>query len=174
MDLIRDPNFNHSVVLTLEHDEQEGAVGLVVNRETDLTLAKLYESLDMKWDGALATCVGWGGPVAPETGWVLLGDEAATGLDVTTLRPGLSWSRSQDALRRAAASPTLPSRVCLGYAGWTAGQLEREIAMGGWLVAPAEAALVFEPDIGRIWEGALRLLGIDPATLIPAPAPGVN
>jgi putative transcriptional regulator len=62
--------------------------------------------------------------------------------------------------------------VFLGYAGWAPGQLEREIAQGSWLVVPAAARLVFEPDPDRLWEQAVRSLGIEPATLIPSQ--GVN
>jgi putative transcriptional regulator len=167
LNVIVDPNFRRTVVLMLEHEEDQGAVGLVLNRSTDFPLQQLCESLELPWRGAEDARVDWGGPVQEDSGWVLLGDEAASGLtDVEPLLPGVHWSRSQDALRRVGERPSLRARVFLGYAGWGAGQLEREIAEGSWLVVPATAALVFEPDLGRMWEAAVRSLGIDPAMLV--------
>jgi putative transcriptional regulator len=68
--------------------------------------------------------------------------------------------------------PELRARVFLGYAGWAPGQLEREIAEGSWLVVPVDPALVFEESHERVWEQAVRSLGIEPATLVPSQ--GVN
>jgi putative transcriptional regulator len=172
MDLVLDPNFRRSVVLVLEHEVDQGALGLIVNRASDLSMAQLCENLEMSWLGDLDACADWGGPVGENQGWVLLDDEAARGLDVVTLTPGLHWTRSQDALRRVAEVPELRARVFLGYAGWAPGQLEREIAEGSWLVVPVDPALVFEESHERVWEQAVRSLGIEPATLVPSQ--GVN
>ncbi len=167
LDVIVDPNFRRSVVLMLEHHEEQGAIGLVVNRATDFPLLQLCESLELPWRGSEAARVDWGGPVQEEAGWVLLGDSAAQGLEeVEQLLPGLHWSRSQQALRRVGEQPSLLARVFLGYAGWGAGQLEREIAEGSWLVVPATPELVFERDLDCLWEAAVRSLGIDPAMLV--------
>jgi putative transcriptional regulator len=172
MDLVHDPNFRRSVVLMLEHDVQQGALGLIVNRSSDFPMQQLCQNLDMGWHGDDAACADWGGPVGENEGWVLLDDEAARGLEVVTLAPGVHWTRAQDALRRVAELPALRARVFLGYAGWAPGQLEREIAEGSWLVVPLEPRLLFEESHDRIWEQAVRSLGIEPATLIPSQ--GVN
>jgi putative transcriptional regulator len=172
MDVVLDPNFRRSVVLMLEHEVEQGALGLVVNRPSSFPMARLCESLDMPWRGSPGANVDWGGPVGENQGWVVLDDAAAQGLEVVTLAPGLHWSRSQDALRRVAGTPALRARVFLGYAGWGAGQLEREIAEGSWLVVPVSPKLVFEAPHERLWEQAVRSLGIEPATLIPSQ--GVN
>jgi putative transcriptional regulator len=172
MDLVLDPNFRRSVVLLLEHDVEQGALGLIVNRRSDFSMAQLCENLDIVWLGEREACADWGGPVGENQGWVLLDDEAARGLEVVTLAPGLHWTRSQEALRRVAEARSLRARVFLGYAGWAPGQLEREIAEGSWLVVPTDARLVFEPAHERIWEQAVRSLGIEPATLVPSQ--GVN
>jgi putative transcriptional regulator len=172
MDLVLDPNFRRSVVLMLEHEVDQGALGLIVNRSSDFSMAQLCDNLDIPWRGDRETCADWGGPVEEGQGWVLLDDEAARGLEVVTLAPGLHWTRSQDALRRVAELPGLRARVFLGCAGWAAGQLEREIAEGSWLVVPVDAALLFEQSYERIWEQAVRSLGIEPATLVPSQ--GVN
>jgi putative transcriptional regulator len=161
-----DPNFRRSVVLMLEHEVEQGALGLVVNRGTDFPLSRLCENLDLPWRGGASPCVDWGGPVGENQGWVVLDDEAAEGLEVVTLVPGIHWTRSQEALRRLAETPAGHARVFLGYAGWAPGQLEREIAEGSWLVVPVTRRLVFEESHDRLWEQAVRSLGIEPATLV--------
>ena len=172
MDNIVDPNFRRAVVLTLEHDEENGALGLIVNRATNYLVASLCDNLDFAWNGSPGQCVGWGGPIGQETGWVLLGDGFADGTDAVPLVPGLNWSRSEDTLRRVAEKPGPESRIFLGYAGWAPGQLEHEIAEGSWLVVPLDEPLVFETNLEDIWAKAIRLLGIEPATLVPTH--GVN
>ena len=166
MDGIVDPSFRRSVVLALEYDDENGALGLIVNRATNYLVASLCDNLDLSWRGSPGACVGWGGPVGQETGWVLLGDASADGTDAVSLVPGLHWSRSEDTLRRVAEAPGQQSRIYLGYAGWAPGQLEREIAQGSWLVVPLDDPLVFETEIEDIWAQAVRLLGIEPATLV--------
>ena len=172
MDPIVDPNFRRAVVLVLEHDHEGGALGLILNRSTDYPAAELCENLDLAWRGAPGACVGWGGPVGQETGWVLMGDAAAAGTDALLVAPGLYWSRSLESLRRVADEPTLPSRLYLGYAGWGSGQLEHEIADGAWLVVPPHESLVFGSDHDAMWGDAVRILGIEPATLVSSQ--GVN
>ena len=166
MEPVAESIFHRSVILMLEHDSKSGGVGLIVNRATDYPMASLCENLDLVWRGGKGDCVCWGGPVALETGWVLLAGDADENIGAVSLLPGLAWSRSQQALARVSSAPTESSRVYLGYAGWSAGQLEREIEMGAWLVTPADKALVFERDLDCIWARAVRLLGIDPAALI--------
>jgi len=172
MDLVVDPNFRRSVVLMLEYEAEQGAVGLVVNRRSIFPMARLCESLELPWRGSPTENVDWGGPVGENQGWVVMDDAMARGLEVVTLAPGIHWSRSQDALRRVAETRPGHARVFLGYAGWGAGQLEREIAEGSWLVVPLSPRLVFEEAHERLWEQSVRSLGIEPATLIPSH--GVN
>jgi putative transcriptional regulator len=166
LDALVDPNFHRSVVLMLEHDPEQGALGLIVNRMTDVPIAELCKTQSMRWQGDARARVGWGGPVGQDSGWVLLDDAAATGVDAAPLIPGLHWARSREALLRVAEGPLLTARVFLGYAGWGAGQLEAEIAGGAWLIVPASAAIVFETPIEARWEQAIRSLGIDPAMLV--------
>jgi putative transcriptional regulator len=172
MDLVVDPNFRRSVVLMLEHEAEQGALGLVVNRRSTFSMARLCESLDLSWRGSPTRNVDWGGPVGENQGWVVMDDRVAEGLEVVTLAAGLHWSRSQEALRRVAETPPGHARVFLGYAGWGTGQLEREIAEGSWLVVPVSPRLVFEESYERLWEQSVRSLGIEPATLISSQ--GVN
>jgi putative transcriptional regulator len=172
LDVLVDPNFERTVVLMLEHDPEQGALGLVVNRETDVPLAQLCKTQSMRWLGEPGRRVDWGGPVGEDSGWVLLDDIAAEGVDAIALADGLHWARSRDALKRIAENPALTSRVLLGYAGWGAGQLEAEIAAGAWLVVPARASVVFATPTEERWAAAIRSIGVDPAMLVASQ--GVN
>jgi putative transcriptional regulator len=166
LDTILDPNFRRTVVLVLHHDESE-AFGLVLNRSTEVTIDALCTSIDLAWNGSDLAQVDWGGPVQPDHGWVLLGEPSPDGDgEVEDVMPGIHFSRSQDVLRDAASSPPHQLRVFLGYAGWGAGQLEREIADGSWLVVPVSQGLVFDTPPERLWDAAVRSLGIEPATLV--------
>ncbi len=165
LDVLVDANFQRTVVLMLEHDPEQGALGLIVNRSTEVPVAQLCETQGVRWRGDPEALVGWGGPVGEEAGWVLLDDAAAQGVDAIALLPGVHWARSRDALQRIASAPHLTARVLLGYAGWAAGQLEAEIAAGAWLVVPALPEIVFDTPLESRWEQAIRSLGIDPAML---------
>jgi putative transcriptional regulator len=174
LDVLVDPNFARSVVLMLEHDAERGALGLIVNRGTDLPLAKLCKTQSMRWLGDPTRCVDWGGPVGEETGWVLLDAEAAAGVEAVELTEGLHWARSREALQRVIDAPSLRTRVLLGYAGWAAGQLESEIAAGAWLVVPASAHIVFDTPREERWAAAVRSIGVDPAMLVASQSQGAN
>jgi putative transcriptional regulator len=65
-----------------------------------------------------------------------------------------------------ALEPPSRLRILLGYAGWGPGQLETELAQGAWLVAPADASVLFESDVEAMWAQVVRSLGIEPATLV--------
>ncbi len=168
LDVMLDSNFRRSVVLMLDHDPERGAMGLVINRTTDVPLAQLCKTQDLRWLGPVTTRVDWGGPVGQDQGWVLLDDAAADGVEAVSLIPGVHWARSREALTRVAENPGATARVMLGYAGWAAGQLEQEIAAGAWLVVPASRRIVFEEPLAVCWEQAIRSLGIDPALLVPS------
>jgi putative transcriptional regulator len=172
MDQVLDPNFRRTVVLMLHHAEEEGALGLVLNRATDVTLASLCETVDLVWRGDAGERVDWGGPVQPDHGWVLLDEGLLEGPETEDVGGGFSFSRSQNVLRQVAEEPPRHARVFLGYAGWGPGQLEREIAQGSWLVVPASKQLVFETARQELWSASLRSLGIEPATLVSSQ--GVN
>ena len=165
MNQLWDPNFRGSVVLMLHHDD-EGAIGLVVNRTTDLPMTSLCETFGLTWQGAPEMRVDWGGPVQPELGWMILGKGGPEVPEVESVTEGIRFTRSNDVLREVAENPPHQMRMVLGYAGWGPGQLERELAQGAWLVAPVSPRLVFEEEKDRLWDAVVRSLGIEPATLI--------
>ena len=169
MPQLQDPNFKRAVVLLVHHDD-EGTFGLVVNRHADVTFDALVEDLELDWKGDLGAPLAWGGPVQPNTGWVLFGEGAPAEIDdANELAPGLSVAGSLDALRKIAHRPPGRLKLMLGYAGWGPHQLEDELAQGAWLVAPACPEVVFGVDPDAMWDHVVRSLGIDPATLIATP-----
>jgi putative transcriptional regulator len=168
MPQLQDPNFKRSVALLVEQDVT-GTFGLVLNRPVDLSARLLCENLDVEWRGHPAASAHWGGPVQPDTGWVLCADDLGLDPNDESLReviPGLFFSRSLDILRVVAATPPLDVRLFLGYAGWGPGQLEAEMTEGAWLVAPVSGDVVFNVPPDTMWDHVVRSLGVDPATLI--------
>jgi putative transcriptional regulator len=165
--LVTDPNFARSVVLMIEHTD-EGSLGLVVNRPLELSLGDVMRTLDLEWEGDPEDPVYSGGPVQPQSGWVLHEPvELPVEQPSLSVSSGIQLSTSPEQLRELAAAPPDRVRFLLGYAGWAPGQLEGELAAGAWLLAPSSAQLVFETPAESIWETAIRSLGIEPATLIP-------
>jgi putative transcriptional regulator len=167
MPQLLDPNFHRTVVL-LVHNDEEGTFGVVLNRGTEITAPGLCATLEIPWRGAHDEPIGWGGPVQPQTGWVLFaGDSGAeAGEDVKCVGEDVQFAGSLDVLRRIANDPPERLRVLLGYAGWGPGQLESELTEGAWLIAPVSREVVFDVDGSRMWEHVLRSLGIEPAMLI--------
>jgi putative transcriptional regulator len=162
MPALSDPNFHHTTTLICEHNE-EGALGLVINRPTDLLLGDILEhmSIENMREDIAAQPVYTGGPVQNDRGFVLhepLGDWEAT-LPVSE-RIGITSSRD---ILEAIARGEGPARsfITLGYAGWGAGQLEEELAANAWLSGPADIAIVFDTPYDRRWEAAAALIGVD-------------
>lgn len=161
-----DPRFARSVVLICDHSD-DGAMGLIVNKPSaELSFADLLDQFDLSPDRTADRPVHFGGPVEMQRGFVLHsrdygGDD--TTLDVTD---DVAMTATLDILR-AMAGGTGPSTalVALGYAGWSPGQLESEIAQNGWLVAETSSELVFGADNDGKWVAAIRGLGIDPLLL---------
>jgi putative transcriptional regulator len=161
-----DPNFQRSVVVILDHNEQ-GCVGLVVNRPSRLPMAEFAQVLEVDWVGAEPALTYVGGPVQRDVVWLLHGvDEEVPGSQLVV--PGISYALTRDALEALAVVDTPKRRVYRGYAGWGPGQLEAEIRQGAWLTREAEADLVYWPDSSEVWERALRRSGIEPHALVAA------
>jgi putative transcriptional regulator len=160
-----DPNFSRSVVL-LCRSEDDGALGLVINRPTE-TLVSSIVALENPPKDDSKMMVWSGGPVEPERGWLLLGFDPGSS-DALAVGEGLYLSASADVLRALMESndPTEKyGRFLLGYAGWAGGQLENELAQSAWLTAEVSRRLIFETPPEEMWEAAIRSLGIDPFAL---------
>ncbi len=162
MPTMADPNFAHTLTYVCEHNK-DGALGIVVNKPTDMTLSTLFEQIDVPLTDAVLreTPVHFGGPVQVDRGFVLhrpLGNWQST----LAISDDLGLTTSRDVLE-AVARGEGPRNVLvsLGYAGWSAGQLEQEIAQNAWLTVEADPGVMFEmPAEGRL-PAAMRLLGID-------------
>jgi putative transcriptional regulator len=146
----------------VRHDAN-GALGLIVNRPFEkIPIALLLGRLGQEHEGVGGSIrVHYGGPVEPGTVFVLhTADYQSEGTHV--IADGVALSRSPGILRAIGAGKG-PRRALLflSYSGWAPGQLEREIEAGGWVVAQADPALVFDDDYETKWERAMGRRGID-------------
>jgi putative transcriptional regulator len=105
-----------------------------------------------------------GGPVEPQRGWLLLGEQPDDA-EAVQIAEGIYLSTSPVLLRRLIETGAPRARVLTGYAGWGAGQLDAEMAASAWLTADVETDLVFDVPAHQVWETTIRRLGADPALL---------
>ncbi len=162
MPQLQDPNFSKSVVLLCEHHDS-GAMGLVINRNTDALASEIVDfDPPPASDSGLEVSIG--GPVDPGRGWLLLSEQLN---DAVEIAPGLYLSASSELLRELVEGtrPGCRSRFLVGYAGWGPKQLDRELADSAWLTVPVNRHLLFDAPAEDVWELAIRQLGIDPAAL---------
>ena len=167
-----DENFAGSVIYLFEHTEK-GAMGLVINRPTEVDLASLFEKIELKLEIAplLERPVYFGGPVQIERGFVLHEPSPECAYSSSLAVPdGLTMTTSKDVLE-AVADGRGPRnfQMTLGYSGWGAGQLEEEIALNGWINVPLSrqemVEIIFNTPAGQRYEKTLSHLGFDPAQL---------
>ncbi|HJV28556.1 MAG TPA: YqgE/AlgH family protein [Aromatoleum sp.] len=166
MPSMTDPNFTRTLTYVAEHNDQ-GALGIIVNRPIDMTLGALFERVDLtiEVDGFSEQPVYFGGPVQTDRGFVLhrpAGEWHST-LNVMD-EAGLTSSRD---ILQAIGSRGEPAEVLvtLGYSGWAAGQLEQELAENAWLTVPADLSIVFGLPPEERLAAAMQKLGIDFANL---------
>lgn len=165
---MEDDNFARSVTFLFEHDEDH-AIGIVVNRLSNMLLDDLLDGLSITTDLSHIAShpVFLGGPVQSDRGFVL--HEGEETYD-STLKVGehLKLTTSKDVLQ-ALAEGKGPNRVlvALGYAGWGEGQLEREIAENAWIAVPVSSEILFHTPTDERWQRAAALIGIDLRTLTP-------
>ncbi|HXZ53560.1 MAG TPA: YqgE/AlgH family protein [Burkholderiales bacterium] len=161
-----DPHFARTLTYVCEHNEQ-GALGVVVNRPIDMTMQALFErlSLTLRQSELANAPVFFGGPVQTDRGFVL---HAPAGNWQSTLRvrEAIGLTTSKDVLE-AVGRGEGPAKilVTLGYAGWSAGQLEHELSQNAWLTVEAQDAIIFDTPVEERLPAAMELLGIDFARL---------
>jgi putative transcriptional regulator len=174
---LEDATFSRSVVYLCEHSER-GALGLVINKPSDIDLAALFQKIDLHLSRPElgASPVFQGGPVQTERGFVLhepvFADadrpEESVYASTMTIPGGLEMTTSKDVLE-ALATGAGPRKVLvsLGYAAWGEGQLESELAENSWLTVVADPAVIFDTPVAQRYDRALMLLGLEAWTLSP-------
>src|SRR3954466_8582830 len=166
MPAMADPNFAKSLTFVCEHNDQ-GALGVVINRPIEMNLHALLEQVSIAPDGDAfkAVPVHFGGPVQVDRGFVLhspLGEWQST----LAVSPEIGLTTSKDILQAVALGQG-PRKmlVTLGYAGWAPGQLEHELAQNAWLTVPATPEVIFDLPAEQRLAAAMNLLGVDYAKL---------
>jgi putative transcriptional regulator len=149
--MLSDPNFFRSVVYIAKHDD-EGALGVVMNRPTNLRLEEVIEQARGRKPARCDAIYSGGpveGPLVALHTLENLGDLCDSGIWLTS---------DDDHLMMLCDRPTVPARFFSGYSGWAGGQLEAEFRAGGWMVGPCEIESLFgSPD--DLWEAAVKSCG---------------
>jgi putative transcriptional regulator len=163
---MQDPRFSRSVVYLCAHTA-DGAMGLIVNKLIDsLSFPDLLRQLGIEpATPSDQIHVHFGGPVEAARGFVLHSTDYVH--DATmVVDDQFALTATIDVLKAIAkGSGPRRSLLALGYAGWAPGQLDQEIQSNGWLVAPADADLVFDAETTSVWQRVISRLGIDVSKL---------
>ena len=166
MPSLEDPNFQGTVTYLCAHNEN-GAMGIVINRPLEIRLGEVlaHLNIEVQNDEISQAAVLQGGPVQTERGFVIH-EPGATWDSVLKVSDAIAVATSHDILHSMAGGNG-PNRavVALGYAGWGAGQLEREVLENAWLSAPADSSIIFDAAVEDRWRQATRTLGVDPQRL---------
>jgi putative transcriptional regulator len=169
-----DPNFRRSVVLLVDHSPK-ASIGFVVNRPMNVPMdrilerigvsARVQESADAREPEGNVLL---GGPVGPQTGWVLFERDASTPVsdEVVRVSEDVAVTASRELLEALVARRgERRMLLVIGYAGWGPGQLDAEIVQGAWIPVDFDPRIIFDTPHSERWGTALRSLGIDPARL---------
>jgi putative transcriptional regulator len=156
---LEDHNFKRSVVLVCEHSA-EGAFGIILNKVLMNSFKPLLKAFNLT-ESSVDMPIHYGGPVRPEQGYVIYSpfDQRYGAMKVVK---NLAVTTSKDILHNIAAGKG-PRRYffALGFAGWTANQLEEELIMDSWLVAPVDLDLIFKVPAENRWRQAALSIGVD-------------
>jgi len=174
---LEDESFARSVVYLCEHSER-GALGLIINKPSDITLKNLFDKVDLslRREDLSKEPVFQGGPVQTERGFVLhepmlanqAEDDESVYASTMTIPGGLEMTTSKDVLE-ALSTGAGPRRVLitLGYSSWGEGQLESELAENAWLTVGADLSVIFDTPVPERYDRALALLGLKAWMLSP-------
>lgn len=161
-----DPHFYHTVTYICAHNEN-GAIGLIVNRPTGMALADIFEQMNIHTEDASVASnkIYAGGPVQQERGFVLHAPFKSWGSSIQ-ISDQICVTTSRD-IMHALANGDGPDEVLvtLGYAGWNTGQLEHELAENSWLCVPCNPHLLFYTPPEKRWAASIEMLGFDAGSL---------
>lgn len=150
-----DPNFLRTVVLMVQHDD-EGALGLVLTRPTELTMSAMWKEVaEEEIDDE--SLVFLGGPVQGPL-MAIHSHPPASEIEIV---PGVYFASDREHIETLVRENIEPKRIFIGYSGWGQHQLEAEMDAGGWLLLPAEADQVFTTDVDRLWKDVTGKIGAD-------------
>ena len=167
---MEDSSFSKSVVYLCEHTEK-GALGLIINKPSDINLQSLLAKVDLSLgrEDLADTPVFQGGPVQTERGSVLHDPMLASNAEISEaayastmqVAGGLEMTTSKDVLE-ALSTGAGPRRVLvtLGYSAWGEGQLESELAENSWITVDADVSVIFDTPVDERYDRALSLLGL--------------
>ena len=159
---LADPIFHHTVTFLCQHTK-EGALGIVINRSADMKLGEIFKQMDIsvtRHEAAEAPVFS-GGPVQQDRGFVV--HTTCGEWDMTMpVSDNISLTTSRDVIEAIAIGEG-PEKylVALGYAGWSEGQLEKEILSNSWLNTPYAQQILFDTPISQRWNAAAGQLGIN-------------
>ncbi len=160
---MEDPYFSRTVVYLCEHNA-EGAMGLVINQPVGMNLKELVAQADADakvLDNKAEDIVLAGGPVSQDRGFILHSSQEGWSSSLA-MTSEIMITTSKDILSCLGnESGPEKSLAILGYAGWSAGQLEEEIQTNSWLMVEADSELLFDVPIHKKWEAAVHKLGVD-------------
>lgn len=165
---VSDPRFAETVILLIAYSD-EGAMGVIINRPTEIRLASALPKMKELHDRPERVFVG--GPVSP--GAMLLLIRAGTKPDgAQPVFENVYVSGSLDTLRKAVGQRNKSNRLraYAGYAGWGPGQLDNEIKRGDWLLGPADAAIVFDMPSGEVWPKLVERFAVEWARALQVPS----
>ncbi len=175
---LRDPNFVRTVVLLVEHGAG-GSLGFIINRPSSLSFDRVIGSLGLegreaeetKRDPLAPFPLYVGGPVSPQSGWILFDPRQAPEADLADavlLADDVALSASRTLLERMARVSSFPGSrlLAMGYAGWAGGQLDEELERGVWLPASLSHQVLFDVEPNERWASVLRREGIEPGRVV--------
>jgi putative transcriptional regulator len=162
MPSLKDPNFERTVTYICAHNE-EGAMGIVINKPLDIELGEIFEQMDIPAGNTEAynKMIFHGGPVYTNRGFIL--HQANQKWDSSIIvSDDICVTTSKDILEAIATGDGPDeSLIALGYAGWAGGQLEQELMDNAWLSGPADLEIIFSTPFEQCWQAAADHMGID-------------
>jgi putative transcriptional regulator len=169
--MLKDPNFDRTVVFITEHNE-DGAMGLVLNRPSEATVGDAIP--DLTWIADADDPIYVGGPVAPN-GVIVLAEWDDPEQAVVLVEDDLGFVPGDAEDTDALAAAVRRARVYAGHAGWGPGQLEGELAEEAWIVEAPRREELFSDDAEGLWPAVLRRMGREFALLSTMPPdPSLN
>lgn len=165
MPTLNDTHFSRSVTLICEHSLHEGAMGIVINQPSSISMSELQsndsDATDPRLDNAQSIPIFSGGPVENDRGFILYNAAMEHESDLEIL-PELHLTSSREMLSKIACGHGPDNTlIVVGYAGWSPGQLEDELSMNSWLSIPYQHHLVFDTPADQQWLAAGAIMGID-------------